>query len=79
MGAEAYKFGGVAIRSVLSSFYTLCGKMQITPNAWRESIIIPIYKKKGEKTDIANYRPIALTIVAKRIFEKLIDSKLGES
>jgi hypothetical protein len=78
MGAEAYKFGGVAIRSVLSSFYTLCGKMQITPSAWRESIIIPIYKNKGEKTDIANYRPIALTIVAKRIFEKLIDSKLGE-
>jgi hypothetical protein len=77
IGAEAYKFGGVAIRSVLSSFFTLCGKTQITPNTWRESIIIPIYKKKGEKTDIANYRPIALTIVAKRILEKLIDSKLG--
>ena len=52
--------------------------MQITPSAWRESIIIPIYKNKGEKTEIANYRPIALTIVAKRIFEKLIDSKLDE-
>jgi hypothetical protein len=78
IGAEAYKFGGYAVRSVLSSFFTLCGKTQITPTAWRESIIIPIYKKKGEKTDIANYRPIALTIVAKRIFEKLIDSKLAE-
>ena len=78
IGAEAYKFGGSAIRSVLASFFTLCGKTQITPSGWNESIIIPIFKNKGEKTDIANYRPIALTIVAKRIFEKLIDSKLDE-
>ena len=26
IGAEAFKFGGSAIRSVLASFYTLCGK-----------------------------------------------------
>ena len=78
IGAEAYKLGGKPIRRVLASFFTLCGKTQLTPSAWSESIIIPIFKNKGDKTDIANYRPIALTIVAKRIFEKIIDSKLEE-
>ena len=39
-------------------------------------IIIPIFKNKGSKTEIKNFRPIALTIVGKRIFEKIIDSKL---
>jgi hypothetical protein len=74
--AEAFKFGGLAMKSVLASFYNLCGKTQITPSAWDESIIIPIFKNKGTKTEIKYYRPIALTIVGKRIFEKIIDSKL---
>jgi hypothetical protein len=76
INAEAYKFGGVAVENVLASFFNLCAKTQIIPLAWNESIVIPIFKNKGEKTEIKNYRPIALTIVAKRIFEKIIDSKM---
>ena len=76
--AEAYKFGGVAIRAVLASFFNMCGKTQLTPSAWNESIVIPIFKNKGSKSEIKNYRPIALTIVGKRIFEKIIDSKLQD-
>jgi hypothetical protein len=76
INAEAFKFGGVAIKAVLSSFFNLCGKTQMIPSAWNESIVIPIFKNKGSKSEIKNYRPIALTIVGKRIFEKIIDSKL---
>ena len=54
----------------------MCSKTQITPSAWNESTVIPIYKNKGCKSEIKNYRPIALTIVGKRMFEKIIDSKL---
>ena len=78
VNAEAYKFGGVAIRAVLASFFNMCGKTQLTPSAWNESIVIPIFKNKGSKSEIKNYRPIALTIVGKRIFEKIIDSKLQD-
>jgi hypothetical protein len=76
INAEAYKFGGLAVKSVLTSFFNLCAKIQLTPSDWNESIIIPIFKNKGSKSEIKNYRPIALTIVAKRIFEKIIDLKL---
>ena len=78
ISAEAYKFGGNAIRIVLASFFNLCTKTQISPSAWNESIVIPIYKNKGCKSEIKNYRPIALTIVGKRLFEKIIDSKLQD-
>lgn len=76
ISAEAFKFGGRAVRAVLASFFNMCAKTQITPLAWNESIVIPIFKNKGSKKEIKNYRPIALTIVGKRIFEKIIDSKL---
>jgi len=76
INAEAYKFGGIAVKLVLASFFNLCGKTQIIPTAWNESIVIPIFKNKGDKSEIKNYRPIALTIVGKRIFEKIIDLKL---
>nr|CAD2197659.1 unnamed protein product [Meloidogyne enterolobii] len=44
--------------------------MQI-PESWRMSIIIPIFKK-GEKTDVNNYRPISLTCTLCRVFERFI-------
>jgi len=78
INAKAYKFGGLAMRSVLASFFNMCAKTQLTPAKWNESIIIPIFKNKGSSSEIKNYRPIALTIVAKRIFEKIIDSKLQD-
>ena len=61
----------------MAKFFNLLGKTQITPSAWRESLVVPIFKNKGSSVEIKNYRPISLTIVAKRLFEKLIDSRLG--
>ena len=42
------------------------------PAQWLISKTIPIYKSKGEKTDIENYRPISNLCSASKIFEKLI-------
>ena len=41
------------------------------PEQWKVSKIIPIFKK-GNKTEIENYRPIANLCSASKIFEKLI-------
>ena len=42
------------------------------PAQWLISKTIPIYKSKGEKTDIENYRPISNLCSASKIFKKLI-------
>ena len=41
------------------------------PTKWKEAHIIPIHKK-GNKAVMANYRPVALTSVVSKVFEKLI-------
>ena len=41
------------------------------PNGWKEAHIIPIHKK-GNKAVMANFRPVALTSVISKVFEKII-------
>ena len=42
------------------------------PAQWLISKTIPIYKSKGDKTDIENYRPISNLCSSSKIFEKVI-------
>ncbi|XP_065681572.1 uncharacterized protein LOC136095213 [Hydra vulgaris] len=45
----------------------------VVPSQWKLANISPIYKKKGDKLLAENYRPISLTSVACKIFEKLVE------
>ena len=48
----------------------------IFPTELKIANVIPIFKK-GEKTNLNNYRPISLLPVISKIFEKVINSQLG--
>ena len=76
--AEAYIYGGPIVVNTLCQFFNLLVEFQRSPSQWNESLMTVIYKNKGDPKDIKNYRPISLTVVAKRIFEKIIDSKLDD-
>jgi hypothetical protein len=75
--AEAYIYGGQIVSNVLCQFFNILLDFQLSPSQWNHSLMCAIYKNKGDIKDIKNYRPISLTVVAKRIFEKIIDAKLG--
>jgi hypothetical protein len=43
----------------------------ILPARWKEAIICPIFKK-GDSSNVANYRPVALTCIACKVMESLL-------
>ena len=48
------------------------------PNIWRQANIIPVFKGKGNKHDICNYRPISLTSTVCKVMETIIYNKIIE-
>ena len=43
----------------------------VCPNKWKLSFIVPIFKK-GDPTDKENYRPISITSIISRVFERIL-------
>ena len=46
------------------------------PSKWKTSNITPIFKNKGDKSDVCNYRPISLLCCASKVFEQLLAKQL---
>ena len=46
------------------------------PKALKEAEVKPIFKNKGKKSAPGNYRPVSLTAVICKIFEKFIKDAL---
>ena len=42
------------------------------PPEWRRSIIVPLYKGKGDRRDCGNYRGISLLSVPGKIFARVL-------
>jgi hypothetical protein len=72
---EVFKFCAGQIAPILTKFFNRIETDLTIPHDWTQAMICPVYKK-GDKTNIANYRPIALTSVCRRIYERLIKGKL---
>ncbi|MCG8430678.1 MAG: hypothetical protein MJA29_05870, partial [Candidatus Omnitrophica bacterium] len=47
----------------------------IVPKDWLDAKVVPIFKK-GENSDVTNYRPISLTVVASKVFERIIKDQI---
>ena len=45
---------------------------------WRHSVIVPIFKEKGDIQDCGNYRGIKMISHTMKIWERIIDRRLRE-
>ena len=57
------------ISLVLAHLVNLSLEHGVFPDKLKNSIIKPLYKKKGDKTDMSNYRPIALIPILSKLYE----------
>jgi len=73
--AEFIKAGGKTIRREIHKLITSIWNKEELPEEWKESIIVPVYKK-GDKTDCNNYRGISLLPTTYNIVSNILRLKL---
>jgi hypothetical protein len=73
--AELIKAGCSKICSEIHKLIIYIWNKEELPDQWKESIVVPVYKK-GDKTDCSNYRGISLLSTAYKILSNIILSRL---
>ena len=48
------------------------------PDDWKSAEVIAIYKKKGKRSDPANYRPVSLTCILCKVLENIVRDLMVE-
>lgn len=69
------KHGGTPLHQCLVILFNAIWNTGHVPDAWREANVCSLYKK-GSRTDPSNYRPISLTSVMARMFERMVCPRL---
>ena len=47
----------------------------VIPSAWHESNVTPVFKI-GISSDVSNYRPISLTSLFSKVFERIVKQQM---
>ena len=74
--AELFKFAGDGVLKSLLTTFNKVKSSRETPEQWNYVRIATIYKQKGSKKELKNYRGIFLTVVVSKIFESLIKGRI---
>jgi hypothetical protein len=73
--AELIQAAGNTLHSEIHKLINCMWSKEELPEQWKESIIVPIYKK-GDKTDCSNYRGISLLSTSYKILSNILLSRL---
>jgi hypothetical protein len=72
ISAEMNKAGGRTIHSEIYKLTNFIWNKDEFPEVWKESIIVPFFKKKCDKTDCGNYRGLSLLSATCSILSNII-------
>jgi len=68
--------GGPALHHALHQLFNFCWRYGACPTDFKLSNILPIYKKAGAMNKATNYRPISITSVVIRLYERIMLPRL---
>ena len=75
---EAWKVLGEAGVDMLLEILTGIMQSETMPEEWRDSILIPVFKNKGDILECGNYRGIKLMAHTLKLGERVIEKRLRE-
>ena len=73
---EAWKAVGRKGMEILTKLFREIMDIGCMPNEWRNSLLIPLFKNKGDIQDCRNYRGIKLPSHTLKLWERIIDRRL---
>lgn len=73
---ETYRRFGTLLTQPLSMLFNLIFDTGQYPERWKLAHVTPVYKRKGPRTDKANYRPISILPTLSKICESVIHDRL---
>ena len=76
--AEIFLNAGKGILEELLKVLNMVKTTKVIPEQWNWVDITTLYKNKGSKKELVNYRGIFITIIVKKIFENMIKERMKE-
>ena len=72
---ELLKYGGSGMVILLEQLFSVIWCEEAVSRQWREGLIVNLFKK-GNREDPGNYRGITLLSVARKVFCKVLNSRM---
>ena len=76
--AELFTKAGEGVLQALLVVLNIVKKTKVIPEQWNWVKITTIYKNRGSKKELVNYRGIFLTLVVTKIFEHLLKDRMKD-
>ncbi|KAK3543556.1 hypothetical protein QTP70_023887, partial [Hemibagrus guttatus] len=73
---EVWKCLGEAAVEFLTSLFNRVLESERMPEEWRRSVLVPIFKNKGDVQSCSNYRGIKLMSHTMKLWERVVDARL---
>ncbi|KAK3506948.1 hypothetical protein QTP70_031706 [Hemibagrus guttatus] len=73
---EVWKCLGEAIVEFLTSLFNRVLESERMPEEWRRSVLVPIFKNKGDVQSCSNYRAIKLMSHTMKLWERVVEARL---
>ena len=72
------KHGGDALHRAINVMFKICYRHGMMPDTWKHGHVVTIYKGEGDVNDASSYRPITITSVVARAYERVNAPELIE-